>query len=52
MTGIEAYYQALTFKRMWLKFRNYAAQHGSKKAYDHAVFCFKMYQRSCAIAGI
>lgn len=49
---IEAYYQALTFKRMAKRFIEYAEIHESVKAYKEAMFCIKMYERSCILAGI
>lgn len=51
ITRIEAYYQALTFKRMWLRFRGLINQYG-QKAYRMAKMYFDLFKRSCQLAGI
>lgn len=52
LTKIEAYYQALTFRRMAKRFMDYAETHDSVKAYNEALFYLKMYKQSCVLAGI
>ncbi len=52
MTELEAYYQALTFKKMWIKFRDYGILHDCEKATRHAKFCYEMFKKSYELAGI
>ena len=47
---IEYYYQALGYKRLWLKFRDCVDQH--PQAYRHAVLYYQLYKHAVERAGI
>lgn len=49
-TQLEYYYQALGYKKLWIKFRECVPQY--PQAYRHAVLYYRLYRHAVEMAGI